>query len=503
MSPSTAHTISLGEIVRYPDPPNETTSHVDGYRNFFHLTAMPENPRLIMNRGVDHPAWVAAPGGRRRPVILIRSNPLRAGTRKTPWEDVFDMGARHVHYYGDHKSDSVGPPESTRGNAALLAAYEEHQSENDGVRARAAPLLIFRSVERNNQAKGYLEFCGLGLISQATAVEQQDPSTTQRFSNYVYDIDLLDLSTDGNQLDWRWINDRRDHCLSNAETNRFAPAVWRSWVSTGTTRASEAGARMGERSETVRRTDGQVGSLDWTWDELILACAVVYRNDWHEVKKHDRRALDLSNLLQLLPIHPVAKRRDDFRNPNSVQRKTADLATAHPNYHGKKTKGGRLTEEIVKRYIKNPDEMLAIADQITHALTSGEPGLLDVIAAPDRDEEDMVAVEGRILERVHRFRERDARLREEKIRAVLCAGGTLSCEVCEFNFAQCFGKHGSGYIEVHHRVPLHEAGTSQTRLVDLALLCANCHRMSHRRLDDSGTWPSVQELRNIVLTSDM
>ncbi|MET9496757.1 HNH endonuclease [Streptomyces sp. NPDC006552] len=32
------------------------------------------------------------------------------------------------------------------------------------------------------------------------------------------------------------------------------------------------------------------------------------------------------------------------------------------------------------------------------------------------------------------------------------------------------------YIECHHVVPLHEAGEGRTKLSDLALTCANCHR---------------------------
>jgi 5-methylcytosine-specific restriction protein A len=54
--------------------------------------------------------------------------------------------------------------------------------------------------------------------------------------------------------------------------------------------------------------------------------------------------------------------------------------------------------------------------------------------------------------------------------------------VCGFDFKAVYGDIGEGYIEVHHTMPFHAmvAGT-KIKLADLALLCANCHRMAHRQ----------------------
>jgi Restriction endonuclease AspBHI N-terminal/HNH endonuclease len=484
MAPS--RNITVGEVVRYPDPPNQAVEYLDGYRNFFHLSAVAGTSRLIMNRGIDNPAWVNAPEGPRRPVVLIRSNPLRSGTLKTPWEDVFNLAERRVQYYGDHKVDSPGPPVSTRGNAALLKAFEAHNSDDPMTRATAVPLVIFRSVEQNGQSKGYLEFCGLGVIKEANLVDQRDPGTGRRFQNFLFDIALLDLTPEGNQLDWGWINARRDSQVTNQEANNMAPVSWQSWI-----RTAETGP-VDLDGETAR-------APAWTRDELILACALVCRNRWHEVRKNDLRALELSDLLQLLPVHPHAVRGPKFRSPSSVQRKTADLASAHPDYGGVTTRGGQLTKQIVAEFIERPGEMLSAADQIKSAITSTDPDVLNAIATREQDEiEEATAVEGRVLQRMHRFRERNARLRKQKIDSVRRGGGALACQVCGFDFAQRFGSHGEGYIEVHHVLPLHETGTAETRLSDLALVCANCHRMSHRRLARTGTWPSPEELREVM-----
>lgn len=72
--------------------------------------------------------------------------------------------------------------------------------------------------------------------------------------------------------------------------------------------------------------------------------------------------------------------------------------------------------------------------------------------------------------------------------------GRLACEVCGFEFSKAYGDLGEGFIEAHHLVALSEAGVSKTRLVDLAVLCSNCHRMAHRRRP----WPSVRQLRDLM-----
>ena len=81
------------------------------------------------------------------------------------------------------------------------------------------------------------------------------------------------------------------------------------------------------------------------------------------------------------------------------------------------------------------------------------------------------------------------------------AGGT--CEVCGFNFAAYYGELGAGYCEVHHLNPLSERSDSEwgeelrTRLDEVAVLCANCHRMVHRRRPAL----SLDELRRQLLRS--
>lgn len=74
-------------------------------------------------------------------------------------------------------------------------------------------------------------------------------------------------------------------------------------------------------------------------------------------------------------------------------------------------------------------------------------------------------------------RERDPQLRDDAL-----AIHGFDCMGCGFNFEKAYGDLGKGFIEVHHIVPLADAGKSITDpSTDLIVLCSNCHRMVHRK----------------------
>lgn len=111
----------------------------------------------------------------------------------------------------------------------------------------------------------------------------------------------------------------------------------------------------------------------------------------------------------------------------------------------------------------------------------------------DDDEDEFP--EGREKYRLHRERERDSRLVQRKKDQVMRNEGRLACAVCKFDFAERYGAVGEGYIECHHTLPLSELeGERRTRLVDLALVCSNCHRMLHRKRP----WLGMDELAAIL-----
>jgi hypothetical protein len=99
------------------------------------------------------------------------------------------------------------------------------------------------------------------------------------------------------------------------------------------------------------------------------------------------------------------------------------------------------------------------------------------------EESEEVFREGRVLTqyRLHRKIERSGRVAKFAKQRALDNDATLPCEACGFSFVTTYGDLGTAYIEAHHKVPLSDLKERVTLLKDIALLCANCHRMVHQQ----------------------
>ena len=77
--------------------------------------------------------------------------------------------------------------------------------------------------------------------------------------------------------------------------------------------------------------------------------------------------------------------------------------------------------------------------------------------------------------------------------------GRIFCEVCGLVPWSGLGEAAEACFEAHHLTRLSEASSPvATRLDDVALLCANCHRIIHR-LDPL---PSIEELRSRIAQAE-
>lgn len=88
--------------------------------------------------------------------------------------------------------------------------------------------------------------------------------------------------------------------------------------------------------------------------------------------------------------------------------------------------------------------------------------------------------------------ERDPRNRKAAIKI----HGT-KCMACGFDFEKVYGERGKDYIEVHHVIPLASRDEEMqiSPETDLIVVCANCHRMIHRKKNQI---LSLEELRQII-----
>lgn len=71
------------------------------------------------------------------------------------------------------------------------------------------------------------------------------------------------------------------------------------------------------------------------------------------------------------------------------------------------------------------------------------------------------------------------------------------CMACGFDFEKVYGERGKDYIEVHHVVPLADRDeiVDIDPAKDLIVVCANCHRMIHRKKNEI---LSLEELKAII-----
>lgn len=103
--------------------------------------------------------------------------------------------------------------------------------------------------------------------------------------------------------------------------------------------------------------------------------------------------------------------------------------------------------------------------------------------------------EGKIVERMHRSRERNSKVIELAKSNFKNKHGKLFCEVCHFNFIDKYGEVGEDYIEGHHTVWVSDMPADyKSKPEEIALLCANCHRMVHRKRP----WLTMDNLKSLI-----
>jgi len=222
----------------------------------------------------------------------------------------------------------------------------------------------------------------------------------------------------------------------------------------------------------------------WTYDETVLAVAMVLRNDWKQVDDSDQRVHDMSAFLKVhSPFPPEVRGVANFRSPAGVSRKTADIATRHPAYKGKKTHGSKMDQEVLNEFLNDAKKMLALATSVKKAMEA-LAAIPFVVAMKDLEDEgvDKGVAEGSVFQLLHRRRERDSKLRTRKLDELRKLGLPILCQACGLNPLERYPdlENAESLVEVHHVIPLAEGGSRKTFLKDLAVLCPNCHRAVHR-----------------------
>lgn len=223
--------------------------------------------------------------------------------------------------------------------------------------------------------------------------------------------------------------------------------------------------------------DGNLIVLNLWHDQLELENDRVYRQfNMRELSKKDsklvwkNRARRMDNAIRMayesqLPIRVILA--------SGIRRASDDLDAE--------------ASKINKRLL-DPMPWAVASYEVTTGDCILERGLTPILPIDESyfiDQNDSELPEGELRERLTKHRKREGRLRRRKIdEALFKNNGRLVCEVpnCNFDFIKIYGAIGEGYAQVHHKIPLNEFPIDgrNTKLEDLAIVCANCHVMIHR-----------------------
>ena len=224
--------MKIKEIFRYSKKNNPDDEKIGDHLNYLFYTKSPNNnTKVLLEKGINPIAELMHKGVKRIPAIITRSSAHKIGSKDTPWKDIYNVDKGYIRYFGDNK-DSRDPAKKT-GNKILLEQFEYHNSSAKSEREKACPIIFFNSKVVNGKAKGYVEFNGFGVITNAERIVQHDRQKNSEFVNYRFDFAVLEMKWENDSFDWQWINDRRDKNLSLHQTRDRAPRSWKDWIEKG------------------------------------------------------------------------------------------------------------------------------------------------------------------------------------------------------------------------------------------------------------------------------
>ena len=204
----------------------------------------------------------------------------------------------------------------------------------------------------------------------------------------------------------------------------------------------------------------------WARDEAILGLDVVLSTDKKYFNATDPEIVELSQLLNRLPIIPEADRHETFRNPTGVSIQLSGVLSGLREVRADlaRPRVGRVFFDVHKEFGDDIEGLHRIALAIRRC----EPCASEVISGRKVDMEGFP--EGVVLSAMHLYIER--RFRDEE------TTGQEKCDICWFNPSQVYTVGGT--LEKHLTIrPDLYSPDMHTEASDFLTVCPNCHRTLH------------------------
>ena len=226
------------------------------------------------------------------------------------------------------------------------------------------------------------------------------------------------------------------------------------------------------------------GNPHWTEDEVVLALDLYFKLAGNAPGPSDPQVIDLSHTLRSIPYHAEAARKESFRNADGVAFKLQNLRQLAT---GKGLANTSKTDKTVwERFGHDPAATSARAALIRQAT--------QILSVPEIEPDEEVFAEGKAVTRAHRRVERSKELRK-KLLEQRRLRNEVRCDICGYHNRTGDRRFEYAGLEAHHLRPLAILGATATKVSDLALLCATCHRLTHRAIALEKRWLSLEELK--------
>ena len=128
--------------------------------------------------------------------------------------------------------------------------------------------------------------------------------------------------------------------------------------------------------------------------------------------------------------------------------------------HGLQIRKGTNSNEIRK----SADRIIKLKSELFGLTNAGSATtLIDATSKPDVEAEEIVGREGRLLVRLHIYRERDRKFLQSVRKHYRSLGrGLLVCHACG---CEVYGPSGESCMEAHHKVPIEQLQPDSVTIV--------------------------------------
>ena len=171
----------------------------------------------------------------------------------------------------------------------------------------------------------------------------------------------------------------------------------------------------------------------WHRDEIILALELYFSGHRGSIDDKNPKIIELSKVLNELPLFNNRPDEEKFRNPNGVTLKLSNFLAFDPDYKGKGMTGGsRLDEEVFKEFYQDKTRLKSIAAEIRKVAANDEIKHKIYTIENDEQTRNDSVMEGQVLYKLNKVRERDIQIVQDKKKQAFYLFGKLACAACIF-----------------------------------------------------------------------